>query len=206
MLKNDVEREAQVRERGAHGIRRPQVPGRRGLARDPVVVEQIFGQELLGNCLVALARLRRANGCTSQRACGYNTPVRSIGKHGPPADDHPPVSAGLLSLRPWSAYELVAQMRRSLDLIWPRAQSNLYADLKRLAEQGLATGQAARSARSRTTTPSPRKAGPHSDPGSPSPARPPVFECEALVKLAYVAGHSQSSRAGSSRGPGQPRR
>jgi PadR family transcriptional regulator AphA len=100
----------------------------------------------------------------------------------------------LLSLRPWSAYELVGQMRRSLDLIWPRAQSNLYTDLKRLAEAGLATRQAERVGRRSRTIYTITAAGRAAlrlwlaEPGTP-----PVFECEALVKLAYVAEDSKEA-------------
>jgi PadR family transcriptional regulator, regulatory protein AphA len=100
----------------------------------------------------------------------------------------------LLALRPWSAYELVGQMRRSLDLVWPRAQSNLYADLKRLAEAGLATRAAERVGRrvrtSYTITAEGRAA---LRPWLAEPGAPPVFECEALVKLAYVAEGSKES-------------
>jgi DNA-binding PadR family transcriptional regulator len=46
----------------------------------------------------------------------------------------------LLSLRPWSAYELTGFMRTSnLRAIWPRAESRLYAEPKNLVVQGLAT-------------------------------------------------------------------
>jgi PadR family transcriptional regulator AphA len=47
----------------------------------------------------------------------------------------------LLAIRPWSTYELAKQMRRSLHHIWPRAESNVYAEPKRLAEAGLARAE-----------------------------------------------------------------
>lgn len=43
-----------------------------------------------------------------------------------------------LALRPWSAFELAKQMRRGLDLIWPRAESALYEEPKNLVAHGLA--------------------------------------------------------------------
>jgi PadR family transcriptional regulator AphA len=46
---------------------------------------------------------------------------------------------GLLSIRPWATYELAQLMRRSLHFIWPRAESNLYAEPKRLVEGGYAS-------------------------------------------------------------------
>jgi DNA-binding PadR family transcriptional regulator len=45
---------------------------------------------------------------------------------------------GLLAIRPWSTYELTRQMDRSLGRIWPRAQSKLYEEPKKLVEHGLA--------------------------------------------------------------------
>jgi DNA-binding PadR family transcriptional regulator len=45
---------------------------------------------------------------------------------------------GLLAIQPWSTYELANQLRRSLHFFWPRAESNLYAEPKRLVEAGLA--------------------------------------------------------------------
>ena len=43
---------------------------------------------------------------------------------------------GLLGLQPWTAYDLVAQARRSLHFFWPRSEAHLYAELKRLVERG----------------------------------------------------------------------
>ena len=45
---------------------------------------------------------------------------------------------GLLAIKPWSTYELTQQMDRSLGRIWPRAQSKLYEEPKKLVAQGLA--------------------------------------------------------------------
>lgn len=45
---------------------------------------------------------------------------------------------GFLAIRPWAVYELAKVMRRSLHYFWPRAESNLYAEPKRLVEAGLA--------------------------------------------------------------------
>jgi PadR family transcriptional regulator AphA len=44
---------------------------------------------------------------------------------------------GLLAVRPWSTYELAKQMRRNLHYFWSRAESNLYAEPKRLVAEGL---------------------------------------------------------------------
>lgn len=44
---------------------------------------------------------------------------------------------GQLALRSWSAYELTAEMKRNFHYFWPRAESGIYAEVKRLAELGL---------------------------------------------------------------------
>jgi PadR family transcriptional regulator, regulatory protein AphA len=46
---------------------------------------------------------------------------------------------GLLSKRPWATYEMAKQIRRSISRFWPRAESNLYAEPKRLVADGYAT-------------------------------------------------------------------
>ncbi len=45
---------------------------------------------------------------------------------------------GLLAIRPWSTYELAQQMGRSMRLWWPRAESRVYEEPKRLVRLGLA--------------------------------------------------------------------
>ena len=45
---------------------------------------------------------------------------------------------GLLAVQPWATYDLAKLMRRSLHFFWPRAESNLYAEPKRLVLAGLA--------------------------------------------------------------------
>jgi DNA-binding PadR family transcriptional regulator len=46
---------------------------------------------------------------------------------------------GLLAVRPWSAYELTGQIRRSLRWCLPKSESLLYTEPKRLVAMGLAT-------------------------------------------------------------------
>ncbi len=43
---------------------------------------------------------------------------------------------GLLGLRSWTAYEIVAQIKRGVHFFWPRSEAHLYAELKRLVERG----------------------------------------------------------------------
>lgn len=46
---------------------------------------------------------------------------------------------GLLDLRAWTAYELTQQTQRSLAFVWPMSESQVYAEPKRLAREGLIT-------------------------------------------------------------------
>lgn len=49
------------------------------------------------------------------------------------------VILGHLALRRWSAYELARQMQRSTRHYWPRAESKIYDEPKKLVAHGLAT-------------------------------------------------------------------
>lgn len=57
---------------------------------------------------------------------------------------------GLLDLRDWTAYELTQQARRSLAFVWPMSESQLYAEPKRLAREGLVTIRTRAAGRQRT--------------------------------------------------------
>ena len=48
---------------------------------------------------------------------------------------------GQLSLRSWSAYELTRSMARTLHWFWPRAESGIYAEARRLEAEGLAVSR-----------------------------------------------------------------
>lgn len=48
---------------------------------------------------------------------------------------------GQLALRAWSAYELTKSMRRTLTWFWPRAESVIYAEARKLVDEGLATAR-----------------------------------------------------------------
>jgi PadR family transcriptional regulator AphA len=93
----------------------------------------------------------------------------------------------LLSTGPASAYELVQQTSRSIAYVWPRAESNLYAGLKRLAGEGLVdatTGQVGK--RPRTTYRITRRGRTALRRWLASPGDGPVFESEALLKLGFA--------------------
>src|SRR5689334_24243423 len=46
---------------------------------------------------------------------------------------------GLLAVRSWTTYELAEQMRRALGQFWPRAESGIYSEPKKLVAAGFAT-------------------------------------------------------------------
>ena len=48
------------------------------------------------------------------------------------------VLLGLLSLRPWTGYELTQQVRHSLAHVWPASEANLYREQQRLVRLGWA--------------------------------------------------------------------
>jgi DNA-binding PadR family transcriptional regulator len=66
-----------------------------------------------------------------------NTPVESKSQERPLTTTSHGVLA-LLALRDHSTYELAKQMRFQFHYLWPRAESNVYAEPKRLVDAGLA--------------------------------------------------------------------
>ena len=59
---------------------------------------------------------------------------------------------GLLSVQSWTSYELAQQMKRSLRWFFPRAERHLYAEMKRLADAGLASTEVRYTGRRASTT------------------------------------------------------
>ena len=94
---------------------------------------------------------------------------------------------GLLALRPWTTYELAKQMAVSLRNFWPRAESKLYEEPKKLVAHGLAAvrsesvGRRPRSVYS--ITPAGRRA---LQAWLDEPAAPASLEFEALVKIFFA--------------------
>jgi DNA-binding PadR family transcriptional regulator len=94
---------------------------------------------------------------------------------------------GLLSLRSWTTYELAEQMRRALGLFWPRAESGIYREPRKLVEQGFARATeelVGRRPRTRyTITPKGRRALAE---WVPTPGAGPSIEFEQLVKIFFA--------------------
>lgn len=93
----------------------------------------------------------------------------------------------VLSLRDHSTYDLIRQMRLSMHYMWPRAESNVYAEPRRLVEAGLATSREEWNGQRRRTIYSITDAGRRALAewiGSPSSS--PRYENEALVKVMFA--------------------
>lgn len=100
---------------------------------------------------------------------------------------------GLLAVKPWTTHELVQQVDRSLRRIWPRAQSKLYEEPKKLVAHGYATATddpVGRRRRTRYTITGPGRralAAWLQEPGDG-----PVLECEQLLKIHFADGGSKA--------------
>jgi DNA-binding PadR family transcriptional regulator len=98
---------------------------------------------------------------------------------------------GLLSVRPWTTYELAKQMDRTMNRFWPRAKSKLYEEPKKLVGHGLASAEAeSQGRRPRTVytiTPAGRKALAE---WLSTPSAEPVFESEHVLKVFFAENGS----------------
>jgi DNA-binding PadR family transcriptional regulator len=94
---------------------------------------------------------------------------------------------GLLAVKPWTTHELVVQVDRSLRRIWPRAQSKLYEEPKKLVAHGYARAtddSVGRRPRTRyTITAEGRRA---LAAWLQEPGEGPILECEQLVKIHFA--------------------
>jgi PadR family transcriptional regulator AphA len=104
---------------------------------------------------------------------------------------------GLLGLQPWTAYDLVAQARRSLHYFWPRSEAHLYVELKRLVERGHAHADVVEGRRGQATryTITPQGRAALEEWLATEPA-PPSIEIEALLRVLFADhGSLQDLRA-----------
>jgi PadR family transcriptional regulator, regulatory protein AphA len=97
---------------------------------------------------------------------------------------------GLLALKPWTTYELAQQMERGLRSFWPRAQSKIYEEPKKLVAHGLAKASSEPVGRRPRTvytiTPKGRRA---LRSWLAEPGAGPVLEFEQLLKV-FFADHT----------------
>jgi PadR family transcriptional regulator AphA len=92
---------------------------------------------------------------------------------------------GLLALRPsWSTWELTKQLRRNLRFFWPRAESRIYAETRRLEEKGLAHAQRSFTGRRRRTVYAISDTGRRAvDEWLATPPRPTSLEAEPVLRV-----------------------
>lgn len=94
---------------------------------------------------------------------------------------------GLLAIQPWSTYELAQQMDRSLGRVWPRAQSKLYEEPKKLVAHGLAHASVERvGKRPRTVYAITAKGRSALAAWLREPGAGPVLEFEQLLKIFFA--------------------
>ena len=100
---------------------------------------------------------------------------------------------GLLAVRPWTTYELAQQMQRALGYFWPRAESKLYEEPKKLVAHGLAKATREEvGRRPRTTYSITAKGRKALAAWVPTPGTGPVLEFEQLVKV-FFAEHGSKA-------------
>ncbi len=100
---------------------------------------------------------------------------------------------GLLALKPWTTYELAQQMGRALGQFWPRAESKLYEEPKKLVAHGMARASAEQvGRRPRTVYTITAKGRRALAAWVPTPGRGPSIEFEGLVKV-FFAEHGSKA-------------
>lgn len=98
----------------------------------------------------------------------------------------------VLSLRPHSTYDITRQMRLSLHYMWPRAESNVYAEPRRLVDAGLATAREEWNGQRRRTVYEITEAGRAALAAwLTAPSSQPRYENEALVKVMFAENGSR---------------
>ena len=101
---------------------------------------------------------------------------------------------GLLAIQPWTTYELTRQMDRAVGQFWPRAESRLYEEPKKLVAHGLAAaerehvGQRPRTVYSITPEGRERLATWVAQPAQ----SPPELHVEAMIKV-FFAEHGSGT-------------
>jgi len=110
----------------------------------------------------------------------------------------------VLSLRPHSTYDITRQMRLTMHYMWPRAESNVYAEPRRLAEAGLAEAREEWNGQRRRTVYSITDAGRAAlEEWSASPSARQRYESEALVKVLFAENGARDDLLASIRALGE---
>jgi len=104
---------------------------------------------------------------------------------------------GLLTIQPFTTYELAQQMERTLSWFWPRAASMIYEEPKKLVAAGLATSQVTFTGKRRSTVYAITDAGSAAlREWLDSPTAGLRLEFESMIKVAFAdAGDVHQLRA-----------
>jgi PadR family transcriptional regulator, regulatory protein AphA len=104
---------------------------------------------------------------------------------------------GLLAVEEGTAYQLIKRMTRNYHFIWPRAESKLFEEVKRLVAARLASAHKGKTGRRRHTlyriTPTGRAA---LRKWVPTPSAEPLLEFEAALKVSYADFASKDALLG----------
>src|SRR5262245_17655711 len=110
----------------------------------------------------------------------------------------------ILALRDHSTYDLTRQMRISLHYLWPRAESNVYAEPKRLVAAGLATSRVEWTGSRRRTIYSITEAGRAAlADWLASPSSRQRYESEGLLKVLFAENGTKDDLLATIRGIGE---
>jgi PadR family transcriptional regulator, regulatory protein AphA len=94
---------------------------------------------------------------------------------------------GHLALRDWSTYELAQQLKRSTRHYWPRAESKIYEEPKKLVAHGLATATRGHTGRRARTVYSITEQGREAlRRWLDEPAQLPLVEFDGIVKVLFA--------------------
>jgi DNA-binding PadR family transcriptional regulator len=108
---------------------------------------------------------------------------------------------GLLSVRPWPAYELTGQMKRGLRYTWPRTETRLYQEPKNLVDHGLATASTEVHGRRRRTVYSITPSGRYElARWLEAESVPPQMQSEAVLRATFADAGSKDALVATLRG------
>lgn len=98
----------------------------------------------------------------------------------------------LLSVKPWTTYELARQMERSLRSFWPSAESVVYEEPKKLVRLGLASAKQGHTGRRARTTYAITARGRRAlRSWMDQPGAGPQLQFEAMIQVAFADAGSK---------------
>jgi DNA-binding PadR family transcriptional regulator len=94
---------------------------------------------------------------------------------------------GLLAIKPWTTYELIQQIGRGVDRLWPRSRSKLFEEPKKLVAHGLAEASPGRVGKRPRTQYAITEGGRRAlAEWLGAQSQPPLLESEHLLKVFFA--------------------